>query len=133
VTEETPVFQNIHMKNIICNGAARAVRLQGLPEMPIQKITMENIIISADSGVTCIDAENISFKNVKIISRQGPVFELHNSRDLTMDNIDFADSDNIYIKLSGPKTDVIRLKGTHNSNSKIEYGQDVKANALIID
>jgi hypothetical protein len=57
VTEETPSFQNIHIKDIKCNGADRAIWLQGLPEMPIKKINLDNIVISAKTGVVCVEAK----------------------------------------------------------------------------
>ena len=39
VTEETPIFRNIDIKNCVCNGAGRAMEFNGLPEMPIDGIT----------------------------------------------------------------------------------------------
>jgi len=35
---KSPQFRKIYCKNIICKGAAGAVLLQGLPEMPIREI-----------------------------------------------------------------------------------------------
>lgn len=133
VTEETPKFQNIHIKDIICNGAAGAIRLQGLPEMPIRKINLENVTISADNGVTCIEADNINFKSIKIMPKTGPVFDLHNSRNFVMENITFHASQGPYIKLAGEKTEAIHLKGVDKSKlaDKIEYGPDVKPGALV--
>ncbi|MEE1121504.1 MAG: glycoside hydrolase family 28 protein, partial [Prevotella sp.] len=35
VTEETPCFKNLYVSNVICQGAARAIYFNGLPEMPL--------------------------------------------------------------------------------------------------
>ncbi|MGD9109802.1 MAG: glycoside hydrolase family 28 protein, partial [Phycisphaerales bacterium] len=104
VSEETPRFQNINMRNIICSGAKNAVYMQGLPEMPIQKINMENITMSADFGVTCIEADNIKFKNIKIMPKKGHAFGLYNSRNFVMENITFPESERVFVKVAGEKT-----------------------------
>jgi len=66
VNEGTPQFRNIHMKNIVCEGAKRAVLLQGLPEMTLKNISLENVTIEAETGLFCTDAESIRMKNVHI-------------------------------------------------------------------
>ena len=66
VNEGTPQFRNIHMKNIVCKGAKRAVLLQGLPEMTLKNISLENVTIEAGTGLFCTDAESIRMKNVHI-------------------------------------------------------------------
>ncbi|MGD0785849.1 MAG: glycoside hydrolase family 28 protein [Sedimentisphaerales bacterium] len=128
--EETPKFQNIHIKNIICNSAARAVWLRGLPEMPIQKIDLENIVISAKGGITCVDANDIKFKNVKIMC-QSPVFELYNSRNFVIDSINPPDSNAVFMSLQGPRTQAIILKNMPDIKSRIQIGKDVKPDAVI--
>lgn len=132
VSEETPIFRNIHMKNIICNGARDAVYMQGLPEMPIQNITMEDMIISADSGVTCIETEQIHFKNVTILPKNGAVMNLYNSRNVTMENVKFDTSKDVLIMLAGEKTRDIKMKGQKRSSiaDKIKFGKDAKPTAI---
>jgi polygalacturonase len=71
VTEETPLFKDIHMENIICRGAGGAIALSGLPEMPLRNITLKNVSITADKGVTATDAEGITFTNVEVINSTG--------------------------------------------------------------
>ena len=41
VTEATPAFKDIHIENVICRGARNAIVLQGLPEMPLDNITLK--------------------------------------------------------------------------------------------
>lgn len=77
VDEATPAFRDIHMKNIYCNGAGRAILFQGLPEMKLRNITLENAVIEADKGIECMDAEDIVMKNVRIVAPE-PVIRMEN-------------------------------------------------------
>jgi len=72
VNEATPQFRDIHMDNILCRGARKAILLQGLPEMPLRNITLKNVDITAQEGVSVTDAEDISFDNVRVQSKSGP-------------------------------------------------------------
>jgi polygalacturonase len=83
VTEETPQFRDIHIDQLICRGAKAAIVLQGLPEMPLRDITLKNVSITSQQGVSVTDAENISFDNVQvktITSDQVRTFRVKNSK-----------------------------------------------------
>ena len=67
VDETTPVFRNINIENIICNGAGRAMEFNGLPEMPIDGITLKNVNIIASSGAEFSNAKNIVKDNLNIL------------------------------------------------------------------
>ena len=66
VDETTPIFRNIDIRNIVCNGAGRAMEFNGLPEMPIDGITLQNITILAKKDAVFINCQNIKKKNVMI-------------------------------------------------------------------
>jgi polygalacturonase len=83
VSEETPQFRDIHIENVICRGANRAVFLEGLPEMPIRGISLKNVSISSEEGVLVNDADDISFENVRVENRAGEAlktFRVKNSK-----------------------------------------------------
>ena len=67
VDETTPVFRNIQIENIVCNGAGRAMEFTGLPEMPIDGIYLKNVNIIADSDAEFTNSKNIVKENVNII------------------------------------------------------------------
>jgi len=69
VSEETPRFRNIHMSNISCEGAKRAMVLRGLPEMPIEAVTLEHASISADEGILCMYARDIHLRDVRVVTK----------------------------------------------------------------
>jgi polygalacturonase len=66
ITEETPIFRNIDIQDIVCNGAGRAMEFNGLPEMPIQGINLKNIVIKAKQDASFTNAENVTKENVHI-------------------------------------------------------------------
>ena len=66
VTEETPIFRNIDIRNVICHRAGYAMEFNGLPEMPIDRITLRNIDISTHHDATFQFCKNIKKDNVNI-------------------------------------------------------------------
>ncbi len=134
VSEETPQFRKIYMKNIVCRGAARAVLLQGLPEMPIRDIELENVTVSADTGLLCVDADGIKLTNVNILPEKSPVCYFYDSRNVMMQNLDVPQTEGVFIKLEGDKTEGIELKGPNVAGFKdrIQLGKDVKPDAVMI-
>ncbi len=132
VNEGTPQFRKIYCKNITCRGAAGAVLLQGLPEMPIREIELENVLISADTGLVCADAEQIKLTNVEILPEKSPVFSFYDSRDVTMQSIRDEESEGVFIKLQGEKTQDIHLRGSNISRlvDRIQLAEGVKPDAI---
>ena len=71
VTEGTPSFRNIHISNIVCDGAEEGIFVRGLPEMRIRDIYMENMVLKADKGMEVSEGENIYLKDIKLITKAG--------------------------------------------------------------
>ncbi len=131
INEGTPRFREIFIKNIICHGAARAVSIEGLPEAPIQGVTLENIWISARSGITCVDAERIALKNVHIAQSIGPVIIVSDSRRVTIDSIGYAAAD-VFLKVTGKRSADIQILNTDLSKAKqaVDAGIEVPEGAV---
>ncbi len=66
VDETTPIFRNINISNVVCNGAGRAMEFNGLPEMPIDGISLRDINIIASRDAEFHNCKNITQKNVSI-------------------------------------------------------------------
>ncbi len=115
VTEETPAFRNITIRNVVCRGAGAARWIQGLPEMPVQNVRLENIAITATQGARLIDVAGFHFDRVRLEAAKGPLLELHNAqnlvmRDSTIASIARADT-SAPVQLSGPLTRGVDLRG----------------------
>jgi polygalacturonase len=66
VTEETPIFRNIDIRNVVCHNAGFAMEFNGLPEMPIDGITLKNVYITSHHDATFQYSKNIKKDNVNI-------------------------------------------------------------------
>jgi len=85
VTEATPQFRDLHIENVVCQGAQSAIVLQGLPEMPLRDITLKNVSITSQKGVSVTDAQNISFENVRVEHKTGEPLRTLRVRDSKLD------------------------------------------------
>ena len=83
VTEETPCFKNLHISNIICQGAKRAIYFNGLPEMPLENVWINNSLFVTDEGADMNYAKKIFFKNVNIKNSKGERIKTENVEDFT--------------------------------------------------
>lgn len=134
VTEETPIFRKIYMNNIYCNGAKDAVVLQGLPEMTIKDIELNNIIMTAERGISMYDAEDIKITNV-VISSPDPVIRARQSRNILLENVNSLVDNKIFMSLEGSKTEKIILKGKNAEiiKNKTEFISGASSDALKIE
>jgi hypothetical protein len=72
VSERTPVLRNLHFSGVIVKGAPAAGFMLGLPEMPIEDVTFTDIHIDAEAGLSCSEAKNIVFRDMRIDTKKGP-------------------------------------------------------------
>jgi polygalacturonase len=133
VTEETPLFRNITIKNLTCKGASQAVFLQGLPEQNLEKIILENIDIEADNGLTCIDANGISIKGMRLITKNLPVFRFLNSQNVNIENLDVPKNQNPYAEIKGEKSKNIVITTKNSGEEGIAViGEEVDSKTIKI-
>jgi polygalacturonase len=91
VSEETPRFRDIHIYDSLCVGAGKAVLFKGLPEMPIERIEIDGLTVTANEGVECSYARDIHFRNVSIQPKFGPVYRIQSSDAITLDGKPITD------------------------------------------
>ncbi|MHB9055574.1 MAG: glycoside hydrolase family 28 protein [Paludibacteraceae bacterium] len=109
VTEETPVFRNIFVNNIVSRNAYRAMYFNGLPEMKISNIQIENVFITAEYGAELINSNGVKFKNVHVEPVKGSALILKNVENFNAEN--FSNQEN----LKNP----IEVSGQNSKNIKI--------------
>lgn len=112
VGEGTPQFRNLYLENITCRGARRAVQLQGLPEMPIRGIHLRKVSITADTGLVCQDAREVTLDQVEIIRSQGPVATFATSRDIRIDRLATGAAVPTLLRVEGGGNSGIVVTGT---------------------
>jgi polygalacturonase len=132
VSEETPQFKNVFIKNVNCKGALLGIQLQGLPEMNLENVVLENIRMEADFGLTCADASGVKIKNLTLITKKMPVADFKNSKDVMVDGL-FTQADIFpIVKVSGSMTGSTVLKnvGITNPEKQMIIGKEVPENAV---
>jgi len=134
VTEETPIFRNIFMENIYCDGAKDAIVLQGLPEMPIAGIEIKDVVMSADRGISIYEADGIKITDTKI-SSSTPVVKVSQSSNVILDNFSPVSNNDVILKLDGAKTKNIVVKGKNAKEikDKTQFADDTQKDALRVE
>jgi polygalacturonase len=111
VNDTTPRFRNIAIRDVICRGAERAVLLAGLPEMAVERIRLENVSITARTGMVCMDARDIQLRQVEIINQDGPALHVYQTRGLDVDDFRFRDGLETPVRLQGTGNQDLRFPG----------------------
>jgi polygalacturonase len=106
VTEETPVFRNIFVKNLVSRNARRAMFFNGLPEMKVSNIQIENVHVTSTYGAELSNSKDIVFKNVYVQPAVGSALILKGVENFRSDNFTFP------LSLKNP----IQLKGNSNKD-----------------
>ena len=118
VGEGTPQFRDIFIENVTCRGARRAVQLQGLPEMPIAGIHLRNVSITAEQGLVCQDAKDITLSEVEILNSKGPVASFVGSKNVAVEKLSYAAGSETLFKLQGKNNSGIVVKATDTAAAK---------------
>jgi polygalacturonase len=64
--DKTPEFRDFHLSQIRCTGAATAISITGLPQMPVSAISFDSVDIQAGKAVVAKEARDIRFHDVRI-------------------------------------------------------------------
>ena len=130
VSEETPVFKNMYFKNIYVNGAAQALKIMGIPEMPVENIQFQNMIIRSDVGIQMNYTRKIDFKNIDLrLDKPGIAVSFSNSQNINIESIK-AKGENQMFWVGGATTKDISLK---TDGKKMVLDKDVKVLESIKD
>ena len=119
VTEATPRFRDIHISNIVCDGAEEGIFVRGLPEMNIRDIQLSDMVLKAAKGVGIIEARSIGLKNIRLITADTaqPVVYVENGSDLHFDNIRYNAGAGLLFSINGNKCANIRIANTDRSKA----------------
>jgi polygalacturonase len=128
--ETTPEFRNVYMKNIFCKGAKRAILFQGLPEMNLQNIYLENSVIEAQTGIFCSDADQISMKNVQVYSKAQPILDIHNAINIKIENFKCNEGAGTIFDISGSKTNNILFINSVKDKQNLKIDANVNKGAV---
>ncbi|MGD9931592.1 MAG: glycoside hydrolase family 28 protein [Mangrovibacterium sp.] len=128
VDEKTPAFRNMHFRNIVCDGAEKAIMMQGIPEMPVENLLFENMKIRSKEGITINYARGLSFKNVELQVERGNAARITNSQRISFDGFSASGHDKLF-RISGDRTSDVQIKAAEGqaiSFNDIEYLEELK-------
>jgi polygalacturonase len=134
VDETTPIFKDFYVKNVVCNGAEKAIFVRGIPEMHIKNINLENMTLQAKKGIDIQEATGINIKNVNIISKENnPLLYVLNSDAVVFDKI-LYNSAELILQVEGDRSGNISVKNTDTKKAKKikEVGFGAKEENVII-
>ncbi len=110
VDETTPVFRNIYVKNIVSRNARRAMFFNGLPEMNITNIHVENASLSALIGAELSESDGIILKNVYVEPQQGAAFIFNNVKNLKAEGLTYPEKVKEPVEIKGKNSKNIDIK-----------------------
>ena len=134
VDETTPVFKDFYVKDVVCNGAEKAIFIRGIPEMHIKNINLENMTLQAKVGVDIQEATGINIKNVNIISKENnPLLYVLNSDGVVFDKILYKAVE-VLVQVEGDRSGNVVVKNTDTKKAKKvkEVGFGAKEENIII-
>lgn len=134
VTEETPQFKNISIKNVIINGAHQAVFLQGLPEMNLENVEISHMKIKAEKGFTIIDVNNVKIGNVQMDIENSNILEILNGKNVKLSDMLFNSKASNAISINGEVSNEIELISSEKTNfiKQTVVGKEVKQGTVKI-
>jgi len=109
VSEETPSFRNIYMRDIQVIGSGVGANFQGLPEMNLQNVTLENAVLQAETGIIAVDTDGLILKKVKVIPGKGSALTLYNSKNVEVRDLSHEVKEGSPIRVLGKLSRNIEL------------------------
>jgi len=109
IAGKVPLFRNVHLKNIECEGVPVAIRLTGATDSLIENVSFTDMKVASTQGVIASNVTNISFKNVAITQKKGPTFALENASNITIDGTSAAPGTEVFLIASGKGSNNIRV------------------------
>lgn len=123
VSEETPSFRNIYMKDIRVTGSGVGASFQGLPEMNLSNVSLEDAVLQAETGIIAVDTDGLILKRVKVIPGQGSALTLYNSKNVEVRDLSYETKEASPIRILGKLSGNIELDRDLETDS--ELGKEV--------
>jgi polygalacturonase len=87
----SPLFRNVHIRDIEIDGVPTGINLVGLPETWLENFTLENVVIrNAERGARITRVKNLTLRNVRIESNERAVV-FDDVLDVNLHGVAFSD------------------------------------------
>jgi hypothetical protein len=107
--------------------------LEGLPEMPIRGIVLDDVRITARRGLAMVDADAITLRQVDPRPGTGPVMTVRDSRNVSVEGGAAAPGAGVFLRVDGAGSRNIRLAGVDLTNARtpVDTGAGVGSDAVV--
>lgn len=105
----TPFYRNIHIKDILIDKATHFVKVIGIPESPVTRLTIENVKANCTNFFYAADLRNSLLRNIELMANDS-VIEMLDVHNLSLDNVQFkTNSSKVELGVFGPRSDSIQV------------------------
>jgi hypothetical protein len=150
VGERTPQFRNIRLSNITAY-TKQAMYINGLDEMPVQEISLNDIVFEAETGIVIKNAKDITLHNVRVNTKTGSALQVEKTQRLDVDGLTSAKpvaamplikllnvqdvllrncwpfaGTGIFATVNGAETKNVKLLNNELGDATVIYGDEVK-------
>ncbi len=132
--EKPPVFRNFDIWNVTGDGAPTAVLMNALEDSPIENVKLRDITIKSRRGVVCSNVRNILFNNVQIKPENGPLFDVTNGDNITIEKSIASEGTEMFLKVSGQLSQNIKIieSDLTKAATAISTGENVPEGAVVM-
>lgn len=155
VSERTPKFRNIRLSNITAY-TKQAMYINGLDEMPVSEISLNDCVFETETGITIRNAKDIELHNVRVNTKTGaslsvekterltvngflsakpiataPVIRLTNVQDVLLQNNWPFNGTKTFVEIKGAATKNILLKNNTLGDAAVVVAEEVKKEEVI--
>ncbi len=81
-----PVFRNIHVSDVVADGAPVAIRITGAEGASIETISFSNMTVASTEGVVIDRASGVTFDKFNLAVKKGPAFRLNHVSNIKILN-----------------------------------------------
>ena len=150
VSERTPQFRNIRFSNITAY-TKKAMFINGLEEMPVSEVSLNDVVFEAETGIVMQYAKDIELHNVRVNTKAGsalsaektvrldidnfitakpiadmPLIKFNNVQDVLLRNCWLFTGTKIFATINGVDTKNVKLAGNEVGEATVVYGDEVK-------
>ena len=83
-----PVFRDVYIRDVICDGAGAAIQIRGLPEQRISHVVLERVLLNAVKGIRCREVDDLTLEDVSGVIEEEPLLGCSNVRGLDITGMD---------------------------------------------
>lgn len=132
--QRLPQFQNITIRNVVCDGARAGLRLEGLQEKPVKNISIEKATLVADRALLIDYAQLIRLKDIIVRMKQGPVAIVKNSQMIELEKIHYLEGTPLFIQVEGSSSKDIRVNKADVEKAKkgVELLQGAPVGSVVV-